>query len=230
MPSAAAVPEREGEQRRRWSFDAWMFARRGTPSLGLGGLGPSYGASQAGLLARYRLDAGRAATTAYLRASAALTGTDENELALGLSAGLVPQLPVQMMAEARVRDARGGNRVRPAVALVSTLAPVALAHGMEAEIYAAAGYVGGADATGFFDFQGLAERPVSEGSGPVLRLGGGLWSGGQEGAQRVDIGPRVSLAASGGGAGVRLAADYRFRVAGNAEPGSGPALTISAGF
>ena len=28
----------------------------------------------------------------------------------------------------------------------------------------------------------------------------------------------------------RLAADYRFRVAGDAEPRSGPALTVSAGF
>jgi hypothetical protein len=33
-----------------------------------------------------------------------------------------------------------------------------------------------------------------------------------------------------GSAGARLAVDWRFRIASIAEPGSGPSLTLSAGF
>ena len=59
---------------------------------------------------------------------------------------------------------------------------------------------------------------------------GGVWSGGQTGAARLDLGPRASLRVATGPATSRLALDWRFRVAGNARPASGPTLTISAGF
>ena len=40
----------------------------------------------------------------------------------------------------------------------------------------------------------------------------------------------ATLAVPLGSGGGRLTADWRFRVAGNAAPASGPALTLSAGF
>ena len=43
---------------------------------------------------------------------------------------------------------------------------------------------------------------------------------------RVDVGPSIAAQLMG----IRLQADWRQRVAGNAAPGSGPAVTISAGF
>jgi hypothetical protein len=57
-----------------------------------------------------------------------------------------------------------------------------------------------------------------------------VWGGAQKHAERLDVGPSVAASFRIGEANSRLALDYRFRVAGNAEPMSGPALTFSAGF
>jgi hypothetical protein len=51
------------------------------------------------------------------------------------------------------------------------------------------------------------------------------------GAARLgDIGPSASLRFPLDGGSARLAIDYRHRIAGNAAPASGVALTLSAGF
>jgi len=49
---------------------------------------------------------------------------------------------------------------------------------------------------------------------------------GQPDVWRVDVGPSVGTSWHG----IRLQADWRQRVAGNAAPGSGPAITLSTGF
>lgn len=76
---------------------------------------------------------------------------------------------------------------------------------------------------------------------PVLRIGKlsaiagpGGWASVQHGSGftsgRVDLGPSLLVRAPIGKASVELSADWRFQVAGNALPGSGPALTLSTGF
>ena len=93
-----------------------------------------------------------------------------------------------------------------------------------------AGYVGGKYASAFADGQLRAERPLAEFGDAKLTAGGGAWGGAQKGAARLDIGPSASLQLKLGQTSSRLSMDWRFRVAGAAEPASGPALTISAGF
>lgn len=64
--------------------------------------------------------------------------------------------------------------------------------------------------------------------GPAT-LSAGSWASIQTGPPdlwRVDVGPSLSTTWHG----LRLQADWRERVAGNAQPGSGPAVTVSAGF
>jgi len=92
-------------------------------------------------------------------------------------------------------------------------------------------YAGGRDATAFADGQLRFDRRIARTGSFELRAGGGVWGGAQKGAARIDAGPTASLGASvpGGGA-LRLGVDWRFRLAGNAAPVSGPALTLSAGF
>jgi hypothetical protein len=63
-----------------------------------------------------------------------------------------------------------------------------------------------------------------------VSAGAGVWGGAQKGAARLDIGPTAAASFRLGESRGRVAADYRFRVAGEAEPRSGPALTLSAGF
>jgi hypothetical protein len=76
---------------------------------------------------------------------------------------------------------------------------------------------------------------------PVLRIGKlsaiagpGGWASLQHGSGvtsgRFDLGPSLLVRAPIGRASVELSADWRFQLAGNALPGSGPALTLSTGF
>ena len=53
--------------------------------------------------------------------------------------------------------------------------------------------------------------------------GFGVWGGAQPGLYRVDAGPRVTMRVRDN---VRVHLDWRQRLAGNARPGSGPALTL----
>lgn len=57
--------------------------------------------------------------------------------------------------------------------------------------------------------------------------GVGLWGAAQPGVYRIDAGPRVSMKVRDN---VRIHLDWRQRVAGKAEPGSGPAVTLAGDF
>jgi len=225
---AGAPPALLAAASSRWSGDGWLLWRNGSAGLAAAGRA-SYGGSQAGAVLRYRLAAGGHAPAAYARVSQALAFR-QGEAALGLSARPLAGVPLRLLGEARVQRDGGRGRVRPAAALVSELPPLPLPAGVVAEVYGQAGYVAGAGATPFFDAQATAERRALA-AGPLeLHLGAGAWAGGQKGASRLDLGPRASLRLNFAGAPSRLALDWRFRVAGDAAPRSGPALTVSAGF
>jgi hypothetical protein len=124
-----------------------------------------------------------------------------------------------------------GSEVRPAAFAVTELPPARLPLGFRAELYAQAGYVGGRFATAFADGQVRVDRQVVPiGENAELRVGGAVSGGAQKHAERLDVGPSAAVSFRLGEANSRLALDYRFRVAGDAEPRSGPALTFSAGF
>jgi hypothetical protein len=221
-------------QQGRWSADAWLFRRRASlgppviPRLFF----PSYGASQAGAVLRYRLAPGSALRpTLYLRGAAALDGSREREFSAGLSLRPIRRIPVSLSAEARLFSGSGRTSLRPAAVAVTELAPVGLPLGLRGEAYGQAGYVGGRFATYFADGHLRADRGLARLGPAEMRLGGGVWGGIQKGAGRLDAGPSLVIGgARAGPAAMRLAADWRFRVAGNSVPGSGPALTLSAGF
>jgi hypothetical protein len=217
----------------RWSVDSWVFWRRGGQAQLAGSLlSPTYGASQAGAVLRYRLmPENRQRPTAYLRTTAALNGSGEREAALGLSARPFASIPLVASGEARFTSTPDGYIVRPAAFLVTELAPFILPYGLRGEAYGQAGYVGGQYATAFADAQVRIDRSVMRVGKGDLRFGGGVWAGAQKGASRLDAGPSLTFGHTiGGKGGVRLGADWRFRVAGNAAPASGPAITLSAGF
>ena len=217
----------------RWSLDSWVLWRRGSTSAPSGGLLiPSYGASQAGAVLRFQLAPGSAMRpNAYLRTTAALNGSNEREVALGLALRPIARLPVSLQGEARYTSTPGAHALRPAVLAVTELPPFGLPMGMRGEIYGQAGYVGGKFATGFADGQLRLDHRLVQLGKADLRLGGGAWGGIQKGASRLDAGPSLTIGQPlGGPASIRLGADWRFRVAGKAAPGSGPAVTLSAGF
>ena len=234
-PSPVYVPEAAATLRRtegasRWAVDAWALWREGSDAPLVAGQ-PSYGRSQAGAVLRYRLAPASAhAPQLHLRASAALEGVRENEVAVGASARPLPDVPVRLAAEARVTQTGRGEELRGAAYAVTELPRVTLPAGFSGETYAQAGYVTGDFATAFVDGQMRITRPLLRDEGFRLEAGGGAWGGAQRGAARLDVGPTATASVRLGRAQARISADYRFRVAGDAEPESGPAITISAGF
>ena len=167
-----------------------------------------------------------------MRITTALDSSAEREASLGLSARPFARIPLVAATEARLTTAPGGRRmIRPAGFIVTELAPLSLPYGLRGEAYGQAGYVGGKFATLFADGQLRADRAFLSRAGFDLRLGAGLWGGAQKGASRLDAGPSLTIGKPlGRSASMRVAADWRFRVAGKAAPGSGPAVTLSAGF
>jgi hypothetical protein len=148
-----------------------------------------------------------------------------------LAARPLAGVPLSVAAEVRVFDGPAGREVRPAAFAVTELPAARLPLGLRAEAYAQAGYVGGRFATAFVDGQARVDRRVARlGQAAEMRVGGGVWGGAQKGAARLDVGPSATASFRLGEAQSHVALDYRVRVAGAAEPGSGPALTISAGF
>ncbi len=228
----APFPYRAREAMRRWSADGWIMWRQGGAGLTGSGMAPaSYGGSQAGAVIRYRLAPGSAhRPTLYLRASTALRQPRDEEAAIGFAARPLTGVPVVATAELRATHLASGVALRPAVALVSEFPPIKLPLGARAEAYGQAGFVAGKAATTFVDGQLRIDRPLLKLGRAELRAGGGAWGGAQDGAARVDVGPSATLGVPLGTGGARVAVDWRFRVAGNAAPSSGPAITLSAGF
>ena len=216
-----------------WRLDAWALVRQGGARLIGGGERPaSYGSDQIGAVLAYRLAPGSMHEPAtYARITHALADRGETDTALGLRARPVPAIPVDIHAEGRLTHRPGrAAEFRPAVFLAGGFDSRALPAGIDTRGYGQAGYVGGDFATAFVDGALVAERGIVRLGSSEVAVGAGAWGGAQRGAARLDLGPSISVKLELGGAPARIDADYRWRVAGRAEPGDGGVLTLSTGF
>ena len=231
IPSNPQEPS--GQQRARWTADGWLLLRPSGGQAALATLPAAYGSSQFGAVIRYDLRPESAVRSqVYLRATGAIGAAfRDRQAALGLAIRPFRKLPIAALIEGRLQQGSETLRIRPAVALLSDIAPFRLPLDAVGEAYGQVGYVGGRNPTGFFDAQVTAERSVLKlGSASALGIGAGIWTGGQRGAARLDIGPRAVLRTSLSALPVRVTLDWRERIAGGASPGSGPVLTLAAGF
>lgn len=215
----------------RWSADGWLLLRRDSSGPLTAGE-PSYGRSQDGAVLRYRLaPTSGHRPVVYARTTRALAGPTETEVAVGVAARPLKGLPVSIEGEVRAYDGPAGREVRPAAFAVTELPTAKLPLGLRGEAYAQAGYVGGRFATAFVDGQARLDAKLARlGRTLALLTGAGVWGGAQKHTARLDVGPIAAVRFRVGDALSRIAVDYRWRVAGNAHPNNGPALTISAGF
>ncbi|WOE75579.1 hypothetical protein [Alterisphingorhabdus coralli] len=224
----------------RFAIDSWLFARPGGGVSAIGGRS-QYGGSQGGAILRYMLGNGRpSAPMLFARATRAFAGPAQPELAVGVSARPVPSIPVRIAAEQRLAlDETGFSR--PAIYAVTELAPMTLPEGASLSTYGQVGLIGIESPAYFFDLQLVAQKPIIQGKDRTVSIGAGVWSGGQgpvdeDGGSgiaqvaRLDVGPRAAFNLSVVGQPAQLAVDWRQRIAGNADPGSGPALTLSTRF
>ncbi|WP_232280303.1 hypothetical protein [Sphingomonas sp. PAMC 26605] len=208
----------------RWSGSAWMVARGGA-ALAPGALGGQLGGSQAGARLVYALDPGR--RLALVGRVTTPLGGGLREASLGIE-WQPTRLPLRLVAEQRLAlsDGQGG----PGVGVIGGFGPIAIGHRLRAECYAQLGVIRRAATEPYVDGATRITHPVARLGQVHVDLGAGVWGGAQRGATRLDLGPSLGLAIPLGKQSVRFALDWRERLAGNAYPGSGPALTVGSDF
>jgi hypothetical protein len=207
----------------RLQLTAWALLRAqsaglaGSQSLAAGG---SLGASQAGSRLTYNFTRQIAAT---MRTSSDV-GRRGGELAAGVRIQPVAAIPLWIDAERRQRIGRyGGGRSAFALFLEGGVydRPMPLRFLLDA--YLQGGVVGIHSRDGFIDGGLTLTRPVYK----RFSAGFGVWGAAQPGLSRVDAGPRVTMRVRDN---LRVHFDWRQRLAGNAAPGSGPAVTLAGDF
>lgn len=223
LPALPPRPDAATSGARRWSLSAWSFVRRGSAeSLASGGL---LGGSQAGARLAYRLNRDPARPLALsVRVSSPLSRGSGSEAALGLDWQPVGRLPVHLLAERRQALGEDGRSAFGLTAYGGV--DDARLGRLRVDAYAQAGLVGARSRDLFADGAVRLSLPV----GGRLSVGAGAWAAAQPGLSRLDLGPQAALRLPVGGRAVTVAADWRLRVAGNADPGSGPALTLATDF
>lgn len=211
---------------RRLSGYGYSFWRLSSARSGIAPAG-QYGGSQSGVQAIYDLGGNVNEGIALQGRAAFAPRGKETEVAIGLRWQRPTRLPLSLTAERRI-DPAGPDRW--AVYAAGGFDPQPLPLDFTIDGYAQAGWVGGRDATVFFDAQSRLSRPLARIGSTTLRAGIGAWAAGQNGVQRLDIGPRIAAEIPAGTITLDLRLDWRERIAGSALPGSGPAFTIATGF
>lgn len=150
------------------------------------------------------------------------------EAALGLDWRPLAGVPLRFSIERRQRlDAEGRSAWSAYAAGGFYRAP--LPH-LILDGYAQAGIVGVHRQDLFVDGALRAEHVMESSSLPPLGLGAGIWGAAQPGAARLDAGPRLSIRLPFADHSATFAVEGRFRLAGDARPGSGVAMTLAAGL
>jgi hypothetical protein len=220
----AALPP-PGARPDRFSGSAWLLARPGggVPALG----NASLGGSQAGV--RLAWQPGRSPVALFGRMVSSGRLGRGAEGAIGVSTRLSRRVPVDLVVERRValiQPARDAFAAYIVGGGQQELAP----GGWRLDGYGAAGVVGARRRDLFAEGSVRVDRPLLEAGRMTVRAGGGAWGAAQPGASRLDVGPSLSADWRSEAGSPRLAVDWRQRVAGDAAPQSGPALTLAVDF
>jgi hypothetical protein len=221
-------PPQAGRQSSRWSGAAWMLWRPEGAEVALAPAG-RLGGAQAGLRVDYALRPGSPLRPAlYGRVSGALGEPVAAEAAMGVA--LRPAgLPVALAIERRAALSHGG-RNDFALIIAGGLYRRPLTRHLRIDGYGQAGMVGLTRPDAFVDGRLTVETVAGhQGSGEIA-IGAGLWGGAQPGLARLDIGPQVTVRLPLGSSHVRLGLEWRQRIAGEARPASGPAISAGLDF
>ena len=217
VPQAVSPP---GKPRLdRWQMSSWAVLR-GAPAPGALAAGGTLGGSQGGARVTYAFNRSLAAS---LRATSPIGGSTGAEIAGGLRWAPLRSLPVAITAERRQSISRHGGRSDFALFVEAGLYRQRMPWRFELDAYAQAGIVGISRRDLFADGAIAFTRPVYG----RFSAGFGMWGGYQPGLYRLDAGPRISMKVRDN---IRAHVDWRQRIAGNAQPASGPALTLAADF
>lgn len=204
----------------RVQLSSWAMLR-GSPNPNSLATGGTLGGSQAGARLTYAFNRWLAAS---LRTTSPIGGSSGAEAAGGVRFTPFRSIPVAITAERRQSISRHGNG-RSAFALFAEggLYRQPMPWKFKLDAYVQAGIVGFNSRDLFADGAFAFTRPVWG----RFSAGFGVWGGIQPGLYRVDAGPRVSFRIRDN---LYAHVDWRQRLAGSAEPASGPAVTLAADF
>ena len=212
-------------------YYAYSFWRANNAASGLAS-GGQYGGSQSGMIAAFsfhdtteQLQPQRLAL--LIRTSISHRDHEERELATGIRWRPSPKLPVTVMVERRFRSSRPNAF---AIYAAGGVSEVPLLFKFRLDAFGHAGAISAKGGGSFFDGIARADRKVVAVQRATVHAGAGIWAGGQRDIMRVDVGPSLRTDIAVRDVNFRLTADWRFRVAGNANPGNGPAITLSTSF
>ena len=212
---------------KRWEvygYSFWRLANSRAPPLAPAA---QYGGSQSGIIATYD-PWGQPDTGLALLARGAVTPDgDQDEAAFGARWKPKGLGPIQLSGEYRLRS---NEPDQFAAYLSGGVNEVSLVSGWRLDAFGQAGYASGKSGSGFFDANARISHLVTKQGRVSLSAGAGGWAGGQKGAQRLDIGPTIAAKIDTGPAIILIQLDWRLRVAGDAQPENGFALTVSSGF
>ena len=204
----------------RLQMTSWAMLR-GAPSPGALATGGTLGGSQAGARVTYAFNRWAAAS---VRTTSPIGGSTGAEVAAGLRFTPLRSIPVAVTVERRQSiSPHGGGRSAFAVFAEGGLYHERLPWQFNLDAYVQAGLVGFNSRDYFADGAFAFTRPVWR----QFSAGFGVWGGVQPGVYRIDAGPRVSMKVRDN---IYAHLDWRQRVAGSAQPSSGPALTLAADF
>lgn len=228
-PIDAPLPNPQAPQ--GFEVYAYSFWRRGTSPSGTLGNG-QYGASQSAVIAaipvlRFSGNPSLSRVSMAGRISVAHGQMREREPAAGVRWRPVARIPVQVIAERRFRE----DRPDAFAALVAGgQSGLQLPLGFRLDGYGQAGFVSGQGGGAFADVAAHAHRSIARLGKASFAVGAGIWGGGQDNVMRMDVGPNIRVNVTAGGAVFQFDASWRSRVAGHAQPGNGPAVTLSTSF
>ena len=204
----------------RLQMSSWALLR-GAPGVGSLASGGTLGGSQAGARLTYAFNHWVAAS---LRTTSPVGGSRGAEVAGGVRLTPFRSIPFSITAERRQAiSPHGGGRSAFAVFVEGGLYRQPMPLDFNLDAYVQAGVVGLNRRDLFADGAMTFTRPVWG----RFSAGFGVWGGAQPGIYRVDAGPRLSIRIRDN---IHAHVDWRQRLAGNAEPSSGPALTLAADF
>ena len=221
-PPAPGLPAQPPLQQKldRLQMTSWAMLR-GAPSPGALASGGTLGGSQAGARLTYAFNRWVAAS---VRTTSPVGGSTGAEVAGGLRFTPLRSIPVAFTVERRQSiSPHGGGRSAFAVFAEGGLYHQRLPWQFSLDAYVQAGLVGFNSRDYFADGAFAFTRPVWR----QFSAGFGVWGGVQPGVCRIDAGPRVSMRVR---SNIYAHLDWRQRVAGSAQPSSGPALTLAADF
>ncbi|RVT42204.1 hypothetical protein [Sphingobium algorifonticola] len=225
LPGTAFTPA--APPTNRLNASAWLFWRDaggGALAAGAGQLG----GAQAGVRIAYALTPAQPERLAlYARATSALRRPHAHEAALGLAFQPSARVPLRLTVERRANLGDGGRNAF-ATGVIGGFGPVAVTTDATVEAYGQAGIVGLARRDAYVDGK-VSVMHALPGIAPVA-AGFSLSGGAQPQVARLDIGPQLSARLRLGGNPARISAEWRERIAGNARPGSGLAVTLAADF